>query len=124
MGDEPGTVNMERNGNERNRERTGTGRISKKRRHKLNVNKRYRQQNGTGQMETDGIKTEHIETSHQLDETRKRGNLIETGQEGEANGTRARRDGKERIRYRLGTGRERGRSGTGWERGGKGTKRD
>ena len=59
IGDEPGTVNMERNGNERIRERTGTGRISKKRRHKLNVNKRYRQQNGTGQMETDVIKTEH-----------------------------------------------------------------
>ena len=37
----------------------------------MNVNKRYRQQNGTGQMETDGIKTEHIETSHQLDKTRK-----------------------------------------------------
>ena len=77
MGDEPGTVNMEGNFRfvpfrfERNRERTGTGRISKKRRHKLIVNKRYRQQNGTGQMETDGIKTEHIETSHQLDETRK-----------------------------------------------------
>ena len=29
MGGEPGTVNMERNGNERNRERTGTGRIRK-----------------------------------------------------------------------------------------------
>ena len=30
MGSEPGKVNMERNGNERNRERTGTGRIRKK----------------------------------------------------------------------------------------------
>ena len=52
-------------------ERTGTGRIRKKRRHKLNANKRYRQQYGTRQMETDGNKTEHIETSHQLDGTRK-----------------------------------------------------
>ena len=96
MGGEPGTVNMERNGNERNRERTGTGSIRKKRRHELNVNKLYRQQNGT----------EHIETSHQLDETRKRGNWKETGREGDVNGTKARRDGKGTDTVR---GRERGR---------------
>ena len=71
MRGESGTVNMERNGNERNRERTGTGRVGKKRKHKLNVNKRHRQQNGTGQMEPGENKTERIETSHQLDETRK-----------------------------------------------------
>ena len=112
MGGEPGTVNMERNGNERDRERTGTGRIRKKRRHKLNANKRYGQQYGTGQMETDGNKTEHIETSHQLDGTRKARKLErKTGREGDANGTRARRDrkGTETVR-----GRE--RTGTGWER--------
>ena len=118
MGGEPGTVNMERNGNERNRERTGTGSIRKKRRHKLNVNKLYRQQNGTG----------HIETSHQLDETRKRGNWKETGREGDVNWTKARRDGKGtdtvRGRERTGTGWERDVNGAGAERDGKGTKRD
>ena len=79
MGGEPGTVNMERNGNERGRERAGTGRIRKERGHKLKANKPYRQQNGTGQMKTDGNKTEHIETSHQLDETRKTRKLERNG---------------------------------------------
>ena len=79
MGGEPGTVNMERNGNERDRERAGTGRIRKERGQKLKANKPYRQQNGTGQMETDGNKTEHIETSHQLDETRKTRKLERNG---------------------------------------------
>ena len=57
-----------------------------------------------------------LETSHQLHETRKRGNWKETGREGDANGTRARRDGKgtETIRGRewTGTGRERDVNGT------------
>ena len=66
----------------------------------MNVNKRYRQQNGTGQMETDGNKTEHIERRHQLDETRKKRKL-------ERNGT-----GRGRIRSRDVNRRERDGNGT------------
>ena len=51
-------------------------------------------------METDGNKTEHIETSHQLDETRKARKL-------ERNGT-----GRGRIRYGDVNGRERDGNGT------------
>ena len=64
-GNEMGT-GRERGRSGTERDRKGRGRIRYG-----DVNKRYRQQNGTGQMETDGSKTEHIETSHQLDETRK-----------------------------------------------------
>ena len=45
----------------------------------MNANKRYRQQIGTGQLETDGNKTEHIETSHQLEGTRKARKLERNG---------------------------------------------
>ena len=75
----------------------------------MNANKRYRQQYGTGQMETDGNKTEHIETSHQLDGTRKARKLErkrDADGTGNANGTRARRDrkGTETVRGRERTG--------------------
>ena len=61
-------------------------------------------------METDGNKTEHIETSHQLDGTRK-ARKLERKRDGKGMRTgRARRDrkGTETVR-----GRE--RTGTGWE---------
>ena len=51
--------------------KNGNGKDKEEKENKLNANKRYRQQYGTRQMETDGNKTEHIETSHQLDGTRK-----------------------------------------------------
>ena len=71
-----------------------------------------RQQYGTRQMETDGNKTEHIETSHQLDGTRKARKLerkrdgkgMRTGQE--LDGT-----GRGRKRYGDGNGRERDEKG-------------
>ena len=79
----------------------------------MNVTKRYRQQNGTGQMETDGNKTEHIETSHQLDGTRK-ARKLERKRDGE--GVRTGREldgtGRGRKRYRDGNGRERDGNGT------------
>ena len=106
MGGEPGTVNMERNGNERDRERTGTERVREKKGHKLNATKRYRQQNGTGQMETDGNKTEHIETSHQLDGTRK-ARKLERKRDG-----KGMRTGGELDWTGRGRGRERDGNGT------------
>ena len=66
-------------------------------------------------MEKDGNKTEHIETSHQLDGTRKARKLKRDGK-GKRTGREL--DGTDTVRN--GTGQ----SGTGRERGGMGTKRD
>ena len=69
-------------------------------------------------METDGNKTEHIETSNQFDGTRKARKLEKTGREGDASGTRARRDEKETetVRGRERTGTDGNGMGTGRER--------
>ena len=76
----------------------------------MNVNKRYRQQNGTGQMETDGNKTEHIETSHQLDGTRK-ARKLERKRDGKGMRTGRELDGTGRGRKRYGDGNGRERDG-------------
>ena len=104
----------------------------------MNANKRHRQQNGTGQLETYGNKTEHIETSHQWEGTRKArklerkrdGNGMRTGRERDGTGRGQKRygdgNGRERDVNGAGTGRERDGNGmgTGRERDGNGTKRD
>ena len=78
----------------------------------MNANKRYRQQYGTGQMETDGNKTEHIETSHQLDGTRK-ARKLERKRDGKGMRTGRELDGTGmgRKRYADGNGRERDGNG-------------
>ena len=78
----------------------------------MNANKRYRQQYGTGQMETDGNKTEHIETSHPLDGTRK-ARKLERKQDGKGMRTGRELDGTGmgRKRYADGNGRERDGNG-------------
>ena len=87
------------------------------------MNKRYRQQNGTGQMETDGNKTEHIEASHQLDETRKTKEEIGKKRDGKGMRTGGELDGTGRGRIRYGdvNGRD-----SRWERdvNGAGAERD
>ena len=68
-------------------------------------------------METDGNKTEHIETSHQLDETRKTSKFERNGTGRDGYGTAWERDvngaGAERDGNGTGTGRERDGNGTG-----------
>ena len=90
----------------------------------MNANKRYRQQNGTGRLETDGNKTEHIETSHQLEGTRK-ARKLERKRDGKGMRTGRGRDGtgRGRKRYGDGNGRERDviKTGTGRDRDGNGT---
>ena len=76
----------------------------------MNANKRYRQQYGTGQMETDGNKTEHIETSHQLDGTRK-ARKLERKRDGKGMRTVRELDGTGRGRKRYGDGNGRERDG-------------
>ena len=79
----------------------------------MNANKRYRQQNGTGQLETDGNKTEHIETSHQLEGTIK-ARKLKRKRDGKGMRTGRERDGtgRGRKRYGGGNGRERDMNGT------------
>ena len=76
----------------------------------MNANKRYKQQYGTGQMETDGNKTEHIETSHQLDGTRK-ARKLERKRDGKGMRTGRELDGTGRGRKRYGDGNGRERDG-------------
>ena len=76
----------------------------------------YRQQNGTGQMKTDGNKTEHIETSHQLDEKEINWTSEEIGKKQDGKGMRTGREldgtGRGRIRYGDVNGRELDENGT------------
>ena len=63
-------------------------------------------------METDGNKTEHIETSHQLDGTRK-ARKLERKQDGKRMRTGRELDGTGRGRKRYGDGNGRERDGNG-----------
>ena len=79
-------------------------------------------------METDRNKTEHIDTSHQLEGTTK-ARKLEQKRDGKGMRTAGReRDGTERGRKRYGdgNGRERdvNKTGTGQERNGTGRERD
>ena len=78
----------------------------------MNANKRYIQQYGTGQMETDGNKTEHIETRYQLDGTRK-ARKLERKRDGKGMRTGRELDGTGRGRKRYGDGNGRERDGNG-----------
>ena len=63
-------------------------------------------------METDGEKTEHIETSHQLDETRKTGKLEKRDGKGMRTGRELDGTGRGRMRYGDVNRRERDGNGT------------